>query len=429
LAILAAAVIFTAAEPVLSARAAAMTENEMERILEDEGDIRDSSGWQDISDVPGLGSITEIIDAVIDAFGDITSGEFYIDDILTGMLGHAASMFTMIPQAIAGMVTHIPDALVKVVSTIGDAIVKLVELALNPFKDVEGWIDDMIGRIGVVSLGNAPLETLLTGGTDSVLVERLLGKPGALRVELGPLIDNFLIAEVIWLASKYVAGSLASSLGAWWADCVAMLAIDAEDVGIAFIKFEELGLFENWDGDIRDNYARDHEALASGKKVPLSMPGKIGGLYGGLSASGAFSFAANPESALRGAYGGYRAARPEELYIDDYKDGTKSALDYARGLADAAGAEARDIVLLKSRISTLGGAASVANGYREALQARNGIRVFAAQEAVNMRLDVARQIDMMNRQGMDEEQMHNDLVSAFERGVGTWRSVSPAGGY
>jgi hypothetical protein len=427
--ILAASVIFAAAEPILPARAMAMSESEMRSILKNEGDIRDSSGWQDISDIPGISTITEITDAVINAFGDITSGEFYIDDIFSGMFGHAASMFTMIPEAIAGIVTHIPDALGKIVSTIGDAILKFIELVLNPFKSVGGWIDDMIGRIGMVILGNAPLTALLTGGTGSVLLERLLNKPGALRVELGPLIDNFLIAEVIWLASKYVAGSIAGSLGAWWADCIAMLAVDAEDVGIAFIKFEELGLFGNWDEDIQDNYERDHGALASGKKVPLSMPGKIGGLYSGLSAGGAFSFAANPAGALRGAYGGYRAARPEELYIDDYKDGTRSARDYARGFAEAVGAEVRDLVILKSRIPTLGAAASGAEGYREALQARNGIRVFAAQEAVNMRLDVARQMDMMNREAMDEEQRHNDIVSAFERGVGTWRPVSLSGAY
>jgi hypothetical protein len=420
--ILAASVIFAAAEPILSARAMAMTEREMERILEDEGDIRDSSGWQDISDIPGISTALEILDTVLDLVGDITSSEFYINDILNGMLEHFTSIFKMIPDLIEAIFEYSLKAVATIASTLLDAGLKLLELVLNPFEDLGDWISDMIGRIGMVTLGNPPPSVLL-----SVLLERLQSNPDALRVELGPLIDNFLIAEVIWLASKFVAGAIADSIGAWWADCIAMFAVDAEDVGIAFIKFEELGLFKDWDKDIQDNYARDHEALASGKKVPLSMPAKLGGLYDGLSASGAFSFAANPESALRGAYGGYRTARPEELYVDDYKDGTRSALDYARGFAEAVGAEARDFVILKSRISTLGEAAGGAKGYREALQARNGIRVFAAQEAVNMRLDVARQIDMMNRQAMDEEQKHNYLVSAFERSVGTWRSVSPAG--
>jgi len=422
-------ILFACAQPLITSAFAAYSDNEMEDILKAESDIRDSSGWHKISDVPGLSTISNVIDAVMNALGDVTSGEFYVDDILAGMLGHAASMFTMIPAAIAGIVSHIPSAIGKVASTIGDAIVKLIELILNPFKSVNGWIKDMLGRMGTVSLGNAPLETFLTSWKDSVLFERLKSNPGALRVELGPLLDNFLIAEVVWLVSKLVAGKIGDKIGAWWADCVAMIAVDAEDVGIAFIKFEELGLFGDWDEDIQDNYARDHSALASGKKVPMSMPGKINGLYGGMAASGAFSFASNPESALRGAYNGYRTTRPEDFYIDDYKDGIAGAQGYARAFADAAGAEERDIVTLKSRISTLGSAASGAEGYRDVFQARNGILAFAAQEAVNMRLDVARQIDMMNRQATDEEQKHNDLVSAFERSVGTWRDVPSGGGY
>jgi hypothetical protein len=425
--ILAASVIFAAAEPILSPRAMAISESEMVRILKNEGDIRISGGSL-IPDLDLWGEITKKINDVTNLITymlkDIPSSGFYIDDILKGMLGQVGAMLGMIPKAIGAIFENFDEVLGKIFTTLGEAIWELVKLLFSP-KDIGDWLKDMLGRIGTVKLGNPPLNAL-----PGLLLDRLLDYYDAMRVELGPLLDNVLIAEVIWLASKYAVGAIADKLGPWWVDCLAMLAIDAEDAAIAILKFEELVVFENWDEDIRHNYARDHEALASAKKVPLSMPAKLGGLYDGLSAGGAFSFAANPAGALRGAYGGYRTERPEELYIDDYRDVTRSAIDYAaQGFAKAAEAEVSDFHTLLSRIPPLSEAANGADGYRKAHQARNRIRVFAAQEAVNMRLDVARQMDMMNREAMDEEQKHNDLVSAFERSVGTWRPFSSAVGY
>jgi hypothetical protein len=437
------AVIFAVAEPVLPRSASALTQEEMERILEGEGEIRHSPPdiLDIIDDIPFLDEIARVMEGIVSgitaAFTEFTTGDV-IGDIITGFVGSISDMITMIPSAISSAISNIPEALGKIVENIPDAVGKFIELLFNIFEDPVGWIMDTISALTEgVELSNPPLAALwdvgdlsLEGITSGVFIERVLTQADAVAVEIPTLLINFGIAEVIWLACKYLGGTIGDQIGPWWADCLAYVGINLEDTLINGIKAEEQAVLDVWYETFQENYAHDHNALADGQKIPLTMPGKLSGLYSGLAGSGAASFASNPSGAFSAIGYEYRTGDPERFHIDDYEKRTRDTLKYSEGFAAAAGSEAGDITALKNSIRKLGEAASNADGYRKAHEARNRILIFAAQEAVNMRLDVARRIDMSNRMASDWEQRRADSRAAFERSVGTWATSSiGAGGY
>ncbi|MCL2009400.1 MAG: hypothetical protein FWG71_02495 [Synergistaceae bacterium] len=409
-------VMFAAAEPMLSVRAYAYTEKEMEELLGRDGDIGQGSDWRDIIGVDIADEYLQKIGDILSEMVDILSspGEF-LDTALDSAIGFLYDLPVYLKDALDSLPRYVKEAIIEVGN---------IFQSFDAATIIKAFIDLFGDKKGEVDLGNPPLMATLK----VIGLGRLLDQPDALGVELPVLFANFLIAEVIWLFSKHAGGPIGKAIGYWWGECLLYIGIWAEDLIINGIKREELELFGKWYGEIKVNYKRDHEAL---EKITYSMEGKLQGLYAGLANAGAASFSSNPVSVFGGGNWTYRNTDPAQLYIDDYKERSGKTLAYAEGFAAGASGETDDIAaFLKDAVSKMGQSALDSKGYREVLQARNRINLFSAQEAVNMRLDVTRQTDLMARQALDRQQRRTDRQAALERSLGSWKNtLSPAAVY
>ena len=174
------------------------------------------------------------------------------------------------------------------------------------------------------------------------------------------------------------------------------------------------------------NYAKDHAPLSQRVKNDL----KIEDLYDLLASAGALSFpAANAtddafKNEFQKIYPGYEGRRSAINFGEAYKDLMDRWQDYSFGTLNANNKEALNLKELAGKLNDLDLATTSSLGYIQILQARNQIKFFMAREAVNLRLDILRQIEARARHAAERQQKNTDRQVAFDKAVNIWKSQS-----
>jgi P-type conjugative transfer protein TrbJ len=181
----------------------------------------------------------------------------------------------------------------------------------------------------------------------------------------------------------------------------------------------------------KEKLAKDHDPLEEEETVWNDMTGQIDGLFESLSAADALTFAAAAdfERRFEEKYPGYKAPDSGD-FSGEFKERVNDWQNYAFAELGANNFEALDAKEnLQEFMDKLNGASLSAYGYTQLLQARNQIYLFAAEEVLNLRLDVVRRIEARARFISNREQKKIDGRVAFEQAVNEWRAQSGGRGY
>jgi hypothetical protein len=294
------------------------------------------------------------------------------------------------------------------------------EQILSPL--VDKILDKITGKIpGVGALVKVLLD---------VEIDRLKEHIHAQDQELPPLIA----AGVAMIVAGGIAFAVAKATEkvAYWGETVAMGAILALDISLAATRAVTKEKFDDWFDEIQGYYAFDHEPLGGGSLVYHSgLPSLLvsrakQGTPGGVSfATGDYAKFSSRFDELHPGYRGSSAG----LYISDYKKSASEWKNFADSHIEASEAEAAETDKLAGAVRSLAGASRGAGGYRQALQANGQARVFAVQQALNLRLDIARQTDARARLALERQQRRADLHAAFGRAAEVTSWTGTAAGY
>jgi hypothetical protein len=131
-------------------------------------------------------------------------------------------------------------------------------------------------------------------------------------------------------------------------------------------------------------------------------------------------------------------------YLKSYDNMMKGIRGYAKGLLKDNDAQTSDIVItdistltdiltLKNSPFALIGALDLASGsankYREALQIRNRMNLFTAQEVAELRVNIASQMDADAKFALARQQIRTNRHAAFKRSVGIWNDTGSTASY
>jgi P-type conjugative transfer protein TrbJ len=103
-----------------------------------------------------------------------------------------------------------------------------------------------------------------------------------------------------------------------------------------------------------------------------------------------------------------------------YKERLTNWQKYAEGVLEANNIAVSDVKNSQSLIEKLNDASKNSVGQMQALQAGNQIATFMSQELAQMRIDIARQIDLQTEIALNEQQAKADEEAAFEQAIGQW---------
>jgi P-type conjugative transfer protein TrbJ len=108
-----------------------------------------------------------------------------------------------------------------------------------------------------------------------------------------------------------------------------------------------------------------------------------------------------------------------------YKERVAQLDEYAAGVLEANNMEVQNVKDSQSTIKQLNEASKSSVGQMQALQAGNQIATFMAQELAELRIDMARQIDLQTEIALNEQQERTDEEAAFEQAISTWKPLTP----
>jgi hypothetical protein len=158
-------------------------------------------------------------------------------------------------------------------------------------------------------------------------------------------------------------------------------------------------------------------------KTPRGTPAAVS-VTRKMSVPGGASFTADGGSfsaAFDELHRGYPAHGSAGLYIDEYKKIARNWKNYTNAIAEVADDEESRVNETYNLIKDISKSSIETESYRQALQARNQANLLAVQQIVNVRLDIAREKDLLARDAMDQEQVLAERHAAFGRAVGGGR--------
>ncbi|MDR1944282.1 MAG: hypothetical protein LBQ19_05620, partial [Synergistaceae bacterium] len=261
---------------------------------------------------------------------------------------------------------------------------------------------------------------------------RLSGKNGAkrarfvLRALLAAVFISALIPGGGFFMGVCEAGGI-SDLEQRIAAVTAMVASTTTDI-YAFLKpilSDEQDIYsyeQQLDKMVEDYYEKDHERLENEHIVWTDQTDEIEELYGGLSSSGALSFAQSVDmERFEEQNPGYRQAQDGYTdFSEEYKERIEGWQEYIKGVLAANNSEAEGIRQSLETIEELKEASDSAGYYRKAMQAGNQIANFVNQEFDRLRIDIQRNIEAETKYALNEQQERTDIQSAFEGAIKSW---------
>jgi hypothetical protein len=285
--------------------------------------------------------------------------------------------------------------------------------------DPGGFIFDKVwDKVLDKALDKVPISTVVKAILD-VGKDRFKDHRDAFWVELPVIVG----AGIAMAVAAGIAYGIATAFKdkSHWVEVVSLVAIVAFDGALYGTKKSTWKKIEEWTGRMRSDYASDHVSMS--EVVARSQLPKIMSIQAKMAVPGGASFAVYGSdfgarfNEIHPGYGGSGTG----LYMDDYKTTVRNWKNYAAAFKLASEAEETDVADLYGLIQSLESVQKGDKGYRQALQARNQTYAAAIQQVSNLRLDIARQIDLRSRRGLDKEQKDADLHVAFERAAtGGW---------
>jgi hypothetical protein len=219
--------------------------------------------------------------------------------------------------------------------------------------------------------------------------------------------------------------------GAEYALLAASFATLEAEVETVVTEAESLALVKAKIKRDEENYEHDHETLED--VVWKSRAGSMSQMIRDLSTSGALSFAAELSREKFDAQNPGQWGTPRGGAIDFASDFKKRADDWQSYAYGALAANNGDLELVlnaqSGNIHELQEASYETEYYRQILQAENQTINYTNQELAEVRLSIARQIELRKRVALLSRQEKTDEKSAFTQAVNNWKAQSAGGGY